>query len=510
MNNIKKTSLLLSVICIALFAVQSPAYSRKDVYANDERPEAAGGVIDLRSWDFQKNGSVPLKGDWKFRWNEDNPAFSKESIDDASWELFRVPGSWNKTTGTKDGLGWIRLKVLLDPGTESKQTEKLGLYITFFYSAYELYVDGRRVANNGIPGKNFRSESPEMRKTVVSLDIPSGKKEIVISARISNFNYVFGGPFNAPVLGFSRDLRLRERKDDTFNAILFGILLMMIGYHLFLWLLRKADKGSLFFALFCIAPILRVIYDSKVLATTFPDLQMFELQWKCAFVPITLLWIFIPTFFSKLFPDEYHIVPLRVFQVLGVIASLFITLTPVRVFSKLIFAYEITLIVLFVWVLYATVMAVKNSRSQAVLIFAGIVVSIVTVINDLLYSVDIVKTGFYSHLGFMGLILCQFATLSIRFNNAYRTADYLSHNLMEEVESKTRDLQQRTREAEEAKREIESVNERLRETDKYKTQFFQNVTHEFRTPLTLIIGHIELALPRKRGHEVKRIIRYYA
>ena len=441
----------------------------------------------VEAWDFTTDGIINLDGEWEFYWGEfleprlDTPANSqvktKESNPNTAGtrrpqlsELITVPGNWNsylnngKPVGS-DGYATYRLRVLLP-----KSNTPLAFKILNASTAYTMYVNGEKLASNGVVGKVKESIIPQSLSIISSMQNP--KEELEILFHVSNFHYSKGGLWLPVKLGSEKAVRELRDKNLFLDLFLAGSILIMGLYHLVIFIQRKVDKSPLLFGIYCFIIVVRLVSTGeKFLTTIFPEIP-FQLLIKIEYLSFYLAVPVFCHFLYTIFPREGKKKILKLIWAIGILFAISVVVTATEIFTQTVNAYQIFTLLCLLYFIYLIGLAIFRKREGGKTILVGCLIIIIGVVNDILYNRNILSTGNIFPQCLLGFTFFQSIMLSMRFSKSFTQAEKPSGDLEQksnrleetsmELTALTENLEikiiERTKDLEETKKEIEDIN----------------------------------------------------
>jgi PAS domain S-box-containing protein len=415
-------------------------------------PKAVKGVLDLSDWDFKKDGPVELSGEYEFYWSRHlSPSDFTKEIPPQKTGFIKVPGYWKDHTfnGKKfPGKGYVtyRLNILLN-----EQKEPLALRSLEISTAYNFYINGQKVGALGIAGENFETTIPRQFPQIVDYEPKTNQMQIIF--QVSNFHHRRGGLWEVIQLGRKKDILKVQERRLSFDLFLCGSILIMTLYHLGLFSVRKKDRSSLYFSIFCFLIALRLLTTGgRYLTLLFPDISyelMLKLEYLSFYLAVPVFVMFLQSIFQKFSKRILHLIAL-----LGVAFSCIVLFTPARFFSYTLNVYEIITLIAFIYGLYVIFASLTRMRIEAFVFLLGFFIFLLTVLNDMLHVERIIQTGFFVPFGLFAFILSQAFLLSYRFSTALTTVETQRKELRDTLESYKSEVMERVQ-AEEALSESE-------------------------------------------------------
>ncbi len=428
-------ALFMRLLLAALVA--APGLSCAGALDRPAPPRAEKGMLDLRQWDFERQGHLPLKGEWDFYWQRLlGPEDFRSSPGPLPSGSFNVPGSWNHYVIDGKhlpghGCATYRLRVRTNyPGA-------LSLGALYPNTAYRLWVNGRLLGGAGRVSADPALASPGQVSRTVDMP-PREEAEIII--QVSNHSYTYGGIWSSLSIGRRDDIRRRHENALAYDMFLFGSLFIMGLYYLGLYAVRKKDRSSLWFGLFSLLLALRTLVTNQMYIMNIVPGIDWEVMVKLNFLTITLSVPLFLAFIARLYGSFMFKTMNRIFSALFGVFSIMIVLFPARVYSETLLLINGFLVLAGVYILACVARAIRAGSEGAMIAFAGFVVIFIAVMNDIFLANYLILSVQLVPMSIFVFIFAQSFNLARTFSSAFNKVEDLSENLEKKVRERTDEL----------------------------------------------------------------------
>ena len=443
---------------------------------NKNYPKAEKGVIDLSNWDINLDGMINLKGEWEFYWLQHLSPDDFKNNKIFPLYYINVPSKWYGFKFNNYGYATYRLKIKLN-----KKYPSLALKFPILVTTSKIWINNKLVQETGILGKNKKQNKPDIMPKVIVFNNNQDELDLVI--QISNFrDYFWCGIFRQISLGTINDILKQKDRALSYDVFLFGVFFIFSIYHFGLFFFRKKESSSLDFAIICFLVALNTIFNGEIIIKNFIPNINWELQNKINLLTLYVSFILFIRFIQKQYPDEISKKLMHISQILLSIITFVVLFTISVIYDHTIHIFEILLIIINSYIIYSVIKALLNKRQGALLTLIGYILMFITMLLDILNTNTLVinsnyfiSTNYFIPLGLFVFILFQSFILSQKYSKAFLRVENYSYELGKKVKERTKQL------------EI---------ANKDKTNFFVNIAHETKTPLTLINNYLDMYIKK--------------
>jgi len=201
-------------------------------------PVAVDGKLDLRNWRFEKDGIVPLNGEWEFY-----PRLSGQDKSSTK-PIIEVPGTWLSHMEAK-GMASYRLQIHVgDPAAV------YGLKTSSIQISNRILVNGEVVGASGTPAEEPAYEA--LNKPYAGyFHLQPGWNEIIVE--VANYEMPAGsGIVEEIYLGLADQISALQDKAQAHDWVTFAAFLIMGLYFIGLYSQRKQDYSLIVFGIVCL------------------------------------------------------------------------------------------------------------------------------------------------------------------------------------------------------------------------------------------------------------------
>lgn len=458
------------VVILSLFLLNLYGFSNNAAEFND-------GILDLSECDISLLDEIGLFGTVEFYWNELIQPGEIDSLLRNDKVYVEIPSPWNsyKYNGIElpsTGAASYRMLVV-----QSKPYKELALKISSFGTANNIYVDGELLSSVGKVSLVAKDAEPGYATGVLEFHQKKDSCEIII--QISNYHYSKGGIWNSyNTIGEASIIQKSWNKEMYISLILVGCMLIFAFYHLGLYILNSSFRDTLYFGLFCMVMVIRIIVIDQILLIhlipNFNWVTLIRLEYLTLIGGTLSFSLFVYNFYNQEFSKKF----LNFIVLLTTLQGLTIALTSPLFFTKYLLFYQSSILIACSYIIVVVVKAIIRKQHLAFILLIGFSILVLTLVNDILYTNHVIDSIYMTSFGFVAFIFSQSFMLSARFSQLFVQSNLLAQrlettnsNLELIVNERTAKIQDQNDLLVEQKQQIQLTNHALeQQNDEIKAQ----------------------------------------
>jgi len=439
-----------------------------------EVPDALPGYADLSDFNFsEKLAYIPHTSFLYYR------------------DTFYTPGDFKLGNVKTEAVALGSSNGRVDPGNygtyrivvklpDTGETYGLSSYSAMY--SQRLFIDGKEYPAVGVPGETAETTVPITKHYTVYFTPDTEQVEIIL--QFANFNHYDYGGIVPLYLGTQQMITERYAAAQQRIHILFGCTLTAFLFFLGMFFFFHKRYAFLWFSMACFSIGLRMlIVNEKTIMLLFPNLP-----WRYSigleYLALIILTQSFLLYVNCIFEGALRKTVLRAYGAVCALYAAAVILTPPMIYTRFMLCFQICSAVTGISVLAALVYNVirrkDNRHMEHLLILSGSLIFISMSILD----IQIHRSGGYSlplGLSEAGMIVLIFASMIALVLQFSRTETELDK-------------------ARQHEREMRETNLLLDRMSRLKSDFLANISHEMRTPLTVMSSYAGLtSLEIRRG-----------
>jgi len=417
---------------------------------------------------------VSLDDEWEFYWSEFLDPKAKEVP--SSFQIIRLPHSWEREIDGNGipypsyGYASYRSTLILP-----KEKPKIVRFkVRRIKIAHQIYINGELVSDQGTPGIDAMSTVPSHKPYMFDYTISEGESELVVLIHVANFTYAKGGVNESILFGSPKALTKKRESGIFYSAIVMGVMLMLAFYYFSFWLMRKKDKSTIYYTLFCLGLLIKLLAaDEKFIFSILPNidsvfvlsLELFGVFFSC---PILHLYV------KQIFPNFYEVSALTriskylTFENLSKSVFIFLMLswifTSVSIHGQLVPYFEIYLLVILVHTTFVAVRVLFSKEKGAFMFAVGLFAFFITGVNDILHERSMINSIFIFHFGVFIFVCANAILLARRFAGGFNDIETFNKVLESSVNERTA----------ENRKLLKSISEKIENERKFISREFHD------------------------------------